>query len=47
MTDDGLTDLTMRQILPIIGSMPINYSKGDYPSWTRMGLVPKIIKILC
>ncbi len=45
MTDDGLADLTIRQLLPIIGYMPINYSKGDYPSWTRMGLVLKIFTI--
>ncbi len=45
MTDDGLADLAIRHLLPIIGYMPINYSKGDYPSWTRMGYTLKMLKI--
>jgi hypothetical protein len=47
MPDDGLTDLAIAHLLPIISYMSINYSTGDYPSWTRMGSVPKILKILC
>jgi hypothetical protein len=45
MTDDGLADLAMRHLLPIIGYMSTTYLKGDYPSWTRMGFILKILKV--
>jgi hypothetical protein len=46
MTDDGLADLVICYLLPIIAYLFISFWKGDYPSWTRMGFAARILKIL-
>ena len=46
MTDDGLADLMVRYLIPLEDCVSFNYWKGDFPSWTRMGYVPKKLKIL-
>jgi hypothetical protein len=45
MTDDGLADLKVQHLHPFNNHSFISYRKGDYPSWTRMGFVTKMIKI--
>ena len=44
MTDDGLADLKVQHLHLVNKYSLTSYWKGDYPSWTRMGFVPKMIK---